>query len=398
MPGVGWCIRRRICWLAVIASCEKKEAPPPTPARAPVVVADAAPVDAPDLVELTGNVPMTITVSSTVANPRILPGGLADHDLATAWNSQTGRLVGEWIEIAVPDAQIYEVRMTVGFTGRGPKGEDYFAMNHRISKISVMSNDKAISTVALDPNNRGLQTIRLTGTTETRLRIDAVVPGTRKDWREAAISELEVWGTTKLSPTLDKPTVEVVAPDKPEPGAEAFQSLCADAREKAKHYAANHASDLASCEGSPTEEAKGACRAELESMPQCDLLPETGLPAPWALAAYKCDHVDMYGDPWLCDLHIRVDDRFVTGPVFPAEHDDEHSGYTAPTLDKAIVADLLPNPGNELFVRVKGKQPFAFVCVVQPTMRCSDLIADDVLAKLPDEPTKLPPDAVKFSK
>jgi len=39
----------------------------------------------------------------------------------------TGELVGAWIEVSVPaGARIRELRLTVGFTAAGPRGEDYY--------------------------------------------------------------------------------------------------------------------------------------------------------------------------------------------------------------------------------------------------------------------------------
>jgi hypothetical protein len=53
-------------------------------------------------------------------------------------------LVGAWFEVSVEDgAWIPELRMTVGHTGTGPKGEDYFVMNPRIKAVDIVADGKA---------------------------------------------------------------------------------------------------------------------------------------------------------------------------------------------------------------------------------------------------------------
>src|SRR5688572_30759981 len=100
----------RFAYLLVLAiACKKAEptpppTPPPTEVRdAAVAIADAASdavgaaqiVDV-ELVQLTA---ASVRVSSKVANPNIRPTHLVDKNMATAWNSVTGELVGAWIEI-----------------------------------------------------------------------------------------------------------------------------------------------------------------------------------------------------------------------------------------------------------------------------------------------------------
>jgi len=236
-------LRPIVSLLLLALGCHKDAAPPPavaqpsppTPPAPPApALADAAVVDAPAaprFVELLHAVPATVRVSSRVANPAILPAHLVDRDLATAWNSATGDLVGAWIEITVPDAAtIAEVRLTAGHTGKGPKGEDYFTMNPRIAKVSVAQQGTALGTFAIATERRDLQSLRVKASGGTlRIVIEEIVPGSKKSWREAAISELEVWGVPppgwKPPPAPLSPKVEV---GDPTAGTEdSVDALCA---------------------------------------------------------------------------------------------------------------------------------------------------------------------------
>jgi hypothetical protein len=218
---------RRLVLACLVLACKQDRAQVPVPtagsAGSALPAKPPAPPDAPISIELLHAVPARVQVSSRVANPAILPRHLVDRDLGTAWNSATGDLVGAWmkIELRAP-AVITELRMTVGHTGKGPNGEDYFTMNPRIKTVSVLHDKTVLATLALDPGDRALQRIPLpTGVTDhVRVRIDAVVPGSKPAWREACVSELEAWGhptgATTVKPST--PFVEVGPPvDEPLP-------------------------------------------------------------------------------------------------------------------------------------------------------------------------------------
>src|SRR4051812_321727 len=116
--------------VVAIAAC-RKEQRAPVPERGSAQLA-LAPADATIAVvtdagggpiDLFRAVPSTIRVSSNVKNRAIKPEHIADGNMETAWNSATGELVGAWIEISVDGAEIESLKMTVGHTGHGPKGE-----------------------------------------------------------------------------------------------------------------------------------------------------------------------------------------------------------------------------------------------------------------------------------
>jgi hypothetical protein len=139
----------RVGWLLVVANaCRKDTAGPlehvePRAAPPPAVVTDARAADASASIDLLRAVPATVRVSSRVNNKQLLPEHLVDRRLDTAWNSATGDLVGAWIDVRFDrPVQIDEVRVTAGFTGSGPKGEDYFTMNPRIRRIVVTSDGR----------------------------------------------------------------------------------------------------------------------------------------------------------------------------------------------------------------------------------------------------------------
>jgi hypothetical protein len=163
------------------------------------------------LVELLHRTKAVVAVSSTVANPKYQPEALVDGDLATAWNSRTGDLAGSWIAFRVPaDAQVTTIKLDAGFEGRGPEG-DYFPQNHRISRVRITRAGKLLVSTPLDPDKRGLQTIDVPHSAGGDFRIDiaAVVPGTRKTWRETVVSELEVWGYAPAPTAPAAPAMKV---------------------------------------------------------------------------------------------------------------------------------------------------------------------------------------------
>ena len=152
--------------------------------------------DAP-LVNLLTSGPATIAVSSTVDNATIRPEHIADGKLDTAWNSATGQIIGAWVEVRVPaGARIKQIKLTPGFAAVDRRLGDLFTKNARIRKLRLSHAGRPIKDVTLDPTRRSLQTIDvdLPGR-DLRIEVLAAEPGTRKAWREACISELEVWGT-----------------------------------------------------------------------------------------------------------------------------------------------------------------------------------------------------------
>ena len=210
----GWIVA-----IAVVASCHKDAAPPAQrqpgpPPPAPIAAAGDAPAitDAAPLVELLHATPSTIRVSSRVANAKIAPEHIADRDPSTAWNSRTGDLVGAWIDVDVGAAHISELRLVVGHTGKGVNGEDYFTMNPRIRRVSVLRDGNVIAKATLDIEHRDLQTIALPApASHVRLRVDEVMPGTKRGWRETCVAELEAWGDLPPGATVGKhvPAVDV---------------------------------------------------------------------------------------------------------------------------------------------------------------------------------------------
>lgn len=160
-----------------------------------VVVAALCGVAYADDINLLTNTPTTVAVSSSVANAAIVPDHIADGKLSTAWNSKTGELAGAWVAVRVPaDAKVKAIKLTAGFAHKDKKN-DLFTMNHRIKRVRITHAGKSTEH-ALDVENRGLQTIAvdLAGG-DIEIRIVDVVPGSKPSWKEAAISELEVWGT-----------------------------------------------------------------------------------------------------------------------------------------------------------------------------------------------------------
>lgn len=177
---------------------------------APVARADDAP-----LVNLLTSAPSTIAVSSTVDNVKIRPEHIADGTLDTAWNSATGQIIGAWVEIRVPTgARIKQLKLSPGFAYVDKRLGDLFTKNARIKILRLSHAGRPIKDITLDPTKRALQTIDvdLPGG-DLRLEVLAAEPGSKKTWREACISELEVWGTlpvgTPVPAKKTKPAVRL---------------------------------------------------------------------------------------------------------------------------------------------------------------------------------------------
>jgi hypothetical protein len=181
----GRCVVRSLRWLVVVALARAgmASADPPAPPAAPAV-------------NLLTAVPTFVAVSSTVENPAILPSHLVDGKLDTAWNSRTGELVGAWIAVRLPaDVHVDAIKLTVGFTKVDKKWGDLFTMNPRIKRVRVTHDNSVITDKVLDPELRTLQSIAIgKAGGDYRIEVLEVVPGTRKDWQEVNVSELEIWG------------------------------------------------------------------------------------------------------------------------------------------------------------------------------------------------------------
>ena len=187
-----------------------------------VAAAHANP-SAPAPVNLLTTVPTVVAVSSRVANKAILPTHLVDGDPTTAWNSRTGELAGAWLAVRIPaGANVTSIRLTAGFTKQDPKLGDLFTENPRIKRVRITHGATHVDK-ALDITDRKLQDIPITGGSgDYKIEVLEVEAGTKKDWREVCVSELEVWGTVS-SPASGhvSPVVRVGSLDPPPPISDA---------------------------------------------------------------------------------------------------------------------------------------------------------------------------------
>ena len=341
----------------VVACGGKKEAPPKettgsagSGSAAPVAMADAAvTIDAPTApVELLHSYLSFVEVSSHVMNKTIKPEHLVDKDFNTAWNSKTGELVGAWLDVRVSGgAAIHEIKLTVGHTGKGPKGEDYFSMNPRITMLSVLDGPKVLASAPLDPNERGLQSVKLptphAGT--VRLRIDAIVMGTKKTWKEVCISELEAWGIPPADamPRAQRPIVSVYEPEPPPP-LEVVPGKPVDI--------------AALCEShvTPLQEAyekrnsgRQSDYASEDAAPECGLLDGPAVQgAPWkGVAVWRLAQNSAHG-PMTCNLVAQTEngDFMIGGERGCGPWDEEDL-----RVDTATGEDVIPGGPPELVVR-----------------------------------------------
>ena len=273
---------------------------------------DARPGD----IELLHAVPATVRVSSRVANKSIRPEHLVDRDFSTAWNSRTGDLVGAWIDIEVPGAQIHQIALTVGHTGHGPKGEDYFTMNPRIRRVSIAAGGGPARSIALDITNRGLQTIAVPDDAEhVRLRVEEIEPGSKQSWREICVSELEAWGHPPPGKVraASTPTVEVGMPIElqgitsgiPDPAAYCATWTAPIEAGRAEQAKAE-AKELADCEAHGDPDV--VCGdADPPGPPVCKIQSEgPALSAPWVAAGTIVAAEDSAWGPEACQIAVQT--------------------------------------------------------------------------------------------
>ncbi len=372
---------------AALVACKKEPAtqPSPTPGSAATVVpldASSVSVDAPSvgaatvapLVDLLRRAPgTTLRVSSRVRNKTIKPEHIFDGNLNTAWNSVTGELAGAWVQIeAETDSHIVEVRMTVGHTGKGKKGEDYFTMNPRITKLKVIRAGKPDTVVELDPERRDLQTVAIDGHGTARIEVVAVKPGTKKAWREVAISELEAWGHRAASaPPLASPAKPAVAVGEI-PDATDTTPCSRLAQEREEREASRKEQDEA-CAELPTQEERDQCAVDPPGDPECDDTPVTieQLAPPWKSAAITCWSNDNVYGPVNCTVRVST----TTASVAAVEIGLESAKATAE------VTNAIVNKGGALEIQYETDEygtttAYTVVCNATPALACGAPVPD----------------------
>ena len=228
-------------WFLLLAVGCAREAPARrAPAVRPEPSAPAARVDAPEPVDLVRALGLDLAVSSTIHNFTDVAWHLADGDPATAWNSRTGDLAGAWIEARVPaGARVTSIQMTAGYTKTTATGRDLFPLNHRVARVRVTRDGVPIGEFALDPEGRAPQTLPVQGGAGVyRVELAALVPGARRDWREACVSSFEVMGVAPCGAAAGRPVVHLGSLAGPD-SARVFDARVAvrDARDRRLHAA-----------------------------------------------------------------------------------------------------------------------------------------------------------------
>jgi hypothetical protein len=358
-------MRRELLFVLLLVSCKKEQQATPAKgsgsAAPEVAVGDAAVATsdaaAATSINLLRAVPSTIRLSSRVNNRTIKPEHIADRSLDTAWSSVTGQLVGAWIEVSVDDAQIDAVKLTVGHTGHGKKGEDYFTMNPRIRAVKIDDDGKPLGTYELDITKRELQTITVKPTGTMRITVTEIEPGSKKSWKEIAVSELEVWGTPlpgwkQPEPALD-PNIEVFgeAATPPDP--------CADIAERRVAF------------GDPRDrDSPGPGGDDHAYPPTCEELPmpasASSLSSPWSNYSVGCPVNDEIYGPKDCFLRFRSGNRTAEIQVSSSM---AHDTIEVSSID---AEDVIAGGHLELIVKFKHRDGDAlFVCTDAPKLGCA---------------------------
>lgn len=177
------------------------------------LVAASASAQPSEPVDLLHAVATDLAVSSVYRDQGAQAGRLVDQDPTTAWNSRTGELVGAWIEVRLPaDAEVTGIALIPGFARPGG-ATDLFTGNHRVSRVRVLREGVEVGTFAVDTSSPELVTIPLSGAGGVwRIVVAEVLPGSRSDWRETCISELQILGRApSVAPSTRMPRTAVGA-------------------------------------------------------------------------------------------------------------------------------------------------------------------------------------------
>lgn len=169
-------------------------------------------------VDLLHAVATELAVSSAYRDQRAQVDRLVDGDPATAWNSRTGDLVGAWIEVRLPaDVQVSAIGIVPGFARPGG-ATDLFTGNHRVARIRVLREGTEVGTFAVEHARPEMVRVPVSGAGGVwRIELAELTPGTRSDWREACVSELQILGRAASSaPGARTPRTAVgTLPDPP---------------------------------------------------------------------------------------------------------------------------------------------------------------------------------------
>jgi hypothetical protein len=217
---------------APAAPVEEASAPVVPSAAEPVAV-EPAPIEAPP-VDLLHAVGTELAVSSAYRDQGAQVGRLVDGELATAWNSRTGDLVGAWIEVRLPAAaEVTGIALVPGFAHTSGES-DLFTGNHRVARVRVLREGVEVGVFALATEARALVTVPATGAGGVwRIEVAEVLPGARTDWRETCISELQILGRAPdARPGERLPRTAIGALPEPLPGPESVDRAALEARQQ----------------------------------------------------------------------------------------------------------------------------------------------------------------------
>lgn len=184
---------------------------------------DSAPPAQTTPVNLLRAVRSDVATSSVYRRRERLVAALFDGNLESAWNSRSGDLAGAWIEIRLPrDVTVSSIAMTAGFT-KETATRDLFSSNHRLTSLSVSRDGTSLGTFSLDPERRDVQHLPITGPGGVlRIEIVETLQGSRSDWREVCISELQVWGhapSPRVGERFPRFAVGALPPPRPVAGS-----------------------------------------------------------------------------------------------------------------------------------------------------------------------------------
>ena len=220
--------------IAALGACKKNPAPTAAPdaALAPsssagTTASEAVAPEKEALTDLLYATHVVVSVSSRVANPKDFPEHLVDRKKETAWNSKTGDLVGGWIGVRVPKmSHVARFELSAGFDATSRDGTDLFTANHRIKRVRVSKDGKALGEHELSVDVRKPQAIPVDQDGgDFKIEILETVAGTKASWKELAVSELFVLGTPGAGapPPKGPPRVYVGSFSPPRPSYETYR-------------------------------------------------------------------------------------------------------------------------------------------------------------------------------
>jgi hypothetical protein len=135
-----------------------------------------------------------VAVSSSRTTDTERADHVADDNVASAWRSKPGDVVGAWIAFRVV-GKVGPITMTVGDT----RGDDvHFRASPRVRKVKVFRDGKPVGVFELDSNNQDPQEIPVAGRGTWKIVVLEVEQGRDPKAKSLVLTEVSALGTVDM--------------------------------------------------------------------------------------------------------------------------------------------------------------------------------------------------------